>query len=171
MKKIFFSAIIAISLILSGCQQKPVNNKLDLSGQQLKKVPDYVFKLTNLEELDISNNQITGNLPAEIGNLKSLKALNANNNLMTGIPAEIGQLPNLQIFNIDHNLLAGVPKEIGRAQSLQTLDLSNNQLTDLPSEIGSLKNLQTLNISGNNYSSSDLNTISGSLPTSTNIIK
>jgi Leucine-rich repeat (LRR) protein len=171
MKKVFFPAIIAISLMLSGCQQKPVDNKLDLSGQQLKKVPGYVFKLTNLEELNISNNQITGALPAEIGNLKSLKVLNANNNLMTSIPAEIGQLPNLQVFNISQNLLAGVPKEIGQAQGLQTLDLSNNQLIGLPYELGSLKNLQTLNISGNNYSSSDLDTISGGLPTSTNIIK
>lgn len=171
MKKIFFPAIIAACLILSGCQQKPVNNKLDLSGQQLKKVPDYIFRLTNLEELNISNNQITGALQAEIGNLKSLKVLDANNNLMTSIPAEIGQLPNLQVFNISHNLLAGIPKEIGQAQSLQTLDLSNNQLTGLPFEMGILKNLQTLNISGNNYSSSDLDTISGSLPANVNIIK
>jgi len=167
----FFSAAIAACLILSGCQQKPVDNKLDLSGQQLKKVPNYVFQLTNLEELNISNNQITGALQAETGNLKNLKVLKADNNLMTGIPAEIGQLPKLQVFNIGHNLLAGVPKEIGQAQSLQMLDLSNNQLTGLPLEMGSLKNLQTLNISGNNYSSSDLDTISGSLTTSTNIIK
>lgn len=171
MKKIFFFSIIIMCLVLSGCRQKPVDNKLDLSGQQLKKVPDYVFELNNLEELDISNNQITGNLQAEIGNLKNLKILKANNNLMTDIPAEIGQLLNLQVFNISQNFLAGVPKEIGRAQSLQTLDLSNNELTSLPYELGALKNLQTLNISANNYLSSDLNIILENLPTSTNIIK
>lgn len=123
MKKIFFPVIIFGALMLSACQQKPVDNRLDLSNQKLEKVPDYVFELNDLEELDISNNQITGNLPAEIRNLKSLKVLNANNNLMTGIPAEIGQLPSLQIFNINNNLLAGIPKEIGQAQNLQTLDL------------------------------------------------
>lgn len=171
MKKIFFLSIIIISLILSGCQQKPINNKLNLSGQQLKKVPDYVFKLTNLEELDISNNQITGNLPAEIRNLKSLKILNANNNLMTGIPAEIGQLPNLQTLNINRNFLAGIPKEIGQVQSLEMLDLSNNQLTDLPNELANLKKLKTLNLSGNKYSEQNLNDIRSSLPDVNYILK
>ncbi len=171
MKKYFFFTIIIMGLMLSGCRQKPIDNKLDLSGQQLKKVPDYVFELENLKELDISNNQITGNLPAEIGNLKNLQILKANNNLMTGMPAEIGQLPNLQVCNISQNFLASVPKEIGRAQSLQTLDLSNNELIGLPYEIGTLENLQTFNISGNNYSSSDLDIILENLPTSTNIIK
>jgi Leucine-rich repeat (LRR) protein len=75
MKKIYFPFVILTCLLFSACQQKPVNNKLDLSGQKLSKVPDYVFDLTSLEELNISNNQITGSLQAEIRNLKSLKFL------------------------------------------------------------------------------------------------
>lgn len=164
MKKIFFPVIALMLLVLSGCQQKPIDNKLDLSGQELEKVPDYVFKLIDLEELDISNNQITGGLPAEIRNLKNLKILNANNNLMTGIPSEIGQLPNLQVLNINNNFLAGIPKEIGWAQNLQTLDLSNNQLTNLPSELADLINLKTLNLSGNQYLEQDLNSVRDVLP-------
>jgi len=150
--------------VLSGCQQKPVDNKLDLSGKQLEKVPDYVFKLTNLEELNISNNQITGNLPVEIRNLKNLRVLSADDNLMTGIPAEIGQLPSLQVFSINNNLLAGIPKEMGQAKNLRTLDLSNNQLTGLPNELASLENLETLNLSGNQYLEQDFDSIKNSLP-------
>lgn len=171
MKKVFFPVVVAMVLILSGCQQKPVDNRLDLSGQELKRVPDYVFKLNNLEELNISNNQLTGVLQAEIANLKSLKVLKADNNLMTSMPAEVGQLLNLQIFSINNNLLASIPKEIGQMQSLEILDLSNNQLTGLPYEMGNLKNIQTINISGNTYSASDLDIISESLSTTTNIIK
>ncbi|MDD5031548.1 MAG: leucine-rich repeat domain-containing protein [Patescibacteria group bacterium] len=174
MKRIYF-LIIVISLLLGGCTlptiiekqkpaevntgtpadigspssaEKPANNKLDLSSQQLKKVPDYVFKLTNLEELDLSNNQLTGAIQAEIRHLQKLKVLKADNNLMTGVPAEIGQLQNLQI-----------------------LDLSNNQLTGLPYELGNLKNLKTFNISGNNYSTLDLGIITEKLPVSVKIIK
>ncbi len=128
--------------------KKPLANSLDLSNQGLSKIPDYVFKQTNLEELNVSNNQLTGAMQAEIRQLKNLKVLRANNNLMTGVPAEVGQLQNLQI-----------------------LDLSNNQLTGLPYELGNLKNLNTLNISGNNYSELDLGIIKEKLPTSTNIIK
>ena len=107
-----------------------------------------ILQQTDLEELNISNNQITGALPSQIQNLKNLKTLNMSNNLMTGIPAEIGQL-----------------------QKLETLDLSNNQFTGLPNELGNLKNLKTLNLSGNNYSFQDLNAITANLPATVNILK
>ena len=65
--------------------QKPSGNSLDLSGQNLTKIPDYVFKQTNLEELNISNNNLTGAIQAEIRQLTKLKILNASNNQMTEI--------------------------------------------------------------------------------------
>ena len=122
-------------------------NSLDLSNQNLDKLPASVLSKTNLEELDISNNNITGALPAEIKNLQNLKILTASNNKMTGVPAEVGQLSKLEI-----------------------LDLSNNQLTGLPYELGNLKNLKTLNLSGNNYSKQDLETIKKGLAESVDII-
>ncbi len=159
MKKIFL--ITFVTLLLGGCSLagQPVNNNtptnlnygvssLDLSSQNLTKVPDYVFKMTNLEELNISNNKITGAIQSQINQLKKLKVLNASNNLMTGVPAEIGQLANLQI-----------------------LDLSNNKLTGLPYELSNLQNLKTFNISGNAYSNLDLNVIMQKLPKNVNVIK
>jgi len=133
---------------VSGAPTIPANKTLDLSNQNLTKIPDYVFNVTNLEELNVSNNQLTGAIQSQIGQLKKLKVLNASNNLMTGVPAEVGQLLNLQV-----------------------LDLSNNQLTGLPNELANLKNLKTFNISGNNYSTQDLNGIMQKLPASVNIIK
>ncbi|MFA6322118.1 MAG: leucine-rich repeat domain-containing protein [Candidatus Buchananbacteria bacterium] len=164
MKKTIFVAML-LTLLLNGCtlwqessvSQKPTvsstnqtasNNKLDLSNQQLTKVPEYVFNRINLEELDLSNNLLTGAIQSQIGNLKNLKVLKANNNQMTGVPAEVGQLSKLQI-----------------------LDLSNNQLTGLPNEMGNLKNLQTLNISGNNYSVHDFDVIMKGLPANVKVIK
>lgn len=128
--------------------QSQAGRKLDLSGQNLERIPGNVFERTDLEELDVSNNRLTGAIQAEIRLLKNLKVLRAGNNKMTGVPAEIGQLNNLEI-----------------------LDLSNNRLTGLPNELGNLKNLKTFNISGNNYSSQDLDIITKNLPDSVNIIK
>lgn len=173
--KYILSIIISLSIFLSGCAlswpahlnnssenktgNAPLDNqnqnktlqtdeRLDLSKQGLSQIPKYVFNMQNLEELNVSNNQLTGAIQAEIRHLQNLKILNASNNKMTGVPAEIGQLSNLQI-----------------------LDLSNNQLTGLPYELGNLKNLKTLNISGNTYSEVDLGIITESLPKDVNIIK
>ncbi|HLC83818.1 MAG TPA: leucine-rich repeat domain-containing protein, partial [Bacteroidia bacterium] len=106
-----------------------------------------VLDKTGLEELDISNNNLTGSLPAEIRLLQKLRVLDASDNNMTGVPAEVGQLANLEI-----------------------LDLSNNQLTGLPYELGNLKNLKTLNLAGNDYSEQDLEIIKQGLPADVEII-
>lgn len=126
----------------------PVGNKLDLSNKQLKTVPGNVFNLANLEELNLSNNQLTGALPGEIRFLKNLKILNVSNNQLTGVPAEIGQLSQLEI-----------------------LDLSDNQLTGLPYELANLKKLKTFDLSGNQYSEYDLEIIKRGLSADVNIIK
>ncbi len=124
------------------------NNKLNLGNQNLQKIPEYIFEQKNLEELDVSNNRISGAIQGEIRHLQNLKVLKASNNQMTGVPAEIGQLKNLQL-----------------------LDLSNNQLTGLPYELGNLQNLEILDISGNNYSELDLGTIQEKLSKNVIIIK
>lgn len=121
-------------------------NKLDLSGQDLKSTPVDVFSDTSIQELNLSNNQLEGSLPAEIRHLQKLKVLNLSDNQFTGVPAEIGQLVSLEV-----------------------LDLSNNKLTGLPYELGDLSNLKVLNLKGNNYASADLEIIKQKLPATTKI--
>ena len=125
----------------------PGNSVLNLSNQGLTKIPSYVFSQTNLEELNVSHNQLTGAIQAEVRHLGSLRVLDASYNNMTGVPAEVGQLQNLQI-----------------------LDLSYNQLTGLPNELGKLKNLKTLDLRGNEYSKQDLDYIRGKLSSTVNSI-
>ena len=120
---------------------------LDLSNQNLTKIPGDVFNQTNLTELNVSGNKIGGAVQSQINQLKNLVVLNLSNNLMTGLPAEIGQLSNLEV-----------------------LDVSNNQLTGLPYELGNLKKLKIFKLSGNNYSEQDLNLIKSKLPNTTQII-
>ncbi len=162
MKKLLLSSLL-IGLFLTGCTVAPiitnnVNNsdnppttisyKVDLSHKQLKTIDQDIFNQIKATELDVSFNQLTGSLPAEIRKLQNLKILYASNNQMSGVPAEIGQLTKLEI-----------------------LDLSNNLLTGLPNELGNLVNLKTLNISGNRYSVQDLKTITDKLPATVNVIK
>lgn len=124
-----------------------VGTTLDMSGQGLVSVPMSVFSRTDIEVLNLSNNALSGALPAEVRHLSRLKILNLSYNNFTSVPAEVGQLSNLEV-----------------------LDLSYNNLTGLPYELGNLSNLKLLDLTGNDYTEADLEIIRASLP-STTVIK
>ena len=113
--------------------------------------------LANLHILWLANNQLTGAIPAELGNLANLQRLILGNNQLTGaIPAELGNLANLQNLDLSDNELTGsIPAELGNVANLQRLVLDNNQLTgSIPSELGNLANLQDLWLAGNQLTGS-----------------
>lgn len=122
-------------------------NPLDLSNRGLTSVSVDIFNDTSLTELNLSYNNLTGALQAEVRKLQNLEILDLSYNQFTGVPAEVGQLRKLKI-----------------------LDLSNNQLTGLPYEIGNLTQLEILDVSGNDYSEADLAKIVSTLP-NTEIVK
>lgn len=118
----------------------PSGTIVDMSNRGLTSLPAELFDRTDIERLVLSNNNLTGSLPAEVNKLKNLKFLDLSNNQMTGLPAELGQLKNLEVINV-----------------------SNNKLTGLPLELGNLNRLQILDVSGNDYAQQDLNKISALL--------
>ena len=73
--------------------------------------------------LDLSNKGLSGSLKAEVRHLTELRELNLSNNNFTGLPAEVGQLSRLEVLNLSNNPLTGLPYEIGNLSRLKTLDL------------------------------------------------
>ena len=95
---------------------------------------------------------LTGEIPAELGNLSNLETLNLSGNQLAGdIPTELGSLSNLETLVLSDNQLTGeIPTELVSLSNLETLDLVGNQLTgEIPTELGSLSNLERLGLSGN----------------------
>ena len=116
-------------------------------------IPAEIGNLTNLSYLALWNNQLTS-IPAAIGNLTSLTSLNLGDNQLSTLPAEIWNLTNLSSLNLYHNQLTSIPAAIANLTSLSSLNLRDNQLTSIPLEIWNLTNLDWLNLEGNQLTGS-----------------
>ena len=131
------------------------NNKL--SGT----IPAEIGQLTQLQSLWLNNNQLSGTIPASIGLLTQLQTLSLSTNQLSGtIPVEIGQLTKLTSLSLNQNQFSGtIPVEIGQLTQLTSIYLNNNQLSGtIPDEIGLLTKLIALYL-GNNK-------LSGTIPAS-----
>jgi len=100
-------------------------SEINLRGQGLTKVPEYVFSKKDTTVLDVSNNNLEGSLQAEVRLMESLLVLNLSGNKFTGVPAEVGQLSKLEILDLSGNPITGLPYEIGNLSNLKVLDLTN----------------------------------------------
>ncbi|XP_062094628.1 probable leucine-rich repeat receptor-like serine/threonine-protein kinase At3g14840 isoform X3 [Humulus lupulus] len=159
------------------------NNKchiksLSFSGQKLRgKLPSSLWKLpylkevnlnrnflrgsippewasTNLESLVISVNNLTGPIPAELGNITTLRVLNMESNLFSEtIPAELGKLVNLEYLNLNANNLTGqFPLSLTNLSKLHTLRISSNYFTGRMPEFGNWKQLYRLEMEASGFS-------------------
>nr|GEW54815.1 receptor-like protein kinase 2 [Tanacetum cinerariifolium] len=118
----------------------------------LKKLAISDSNITGTIPDDIGNcpELLTGNIPNEIGKCKSLKNLVIFDNQLTGnIPVELGQLQNLEVIRAGGNkdLNGKIPDEIGNCGNLTVLGLADTKLSGLlPNSLGKLTKLQTLSI-------------------------
>ncbi|KAK2441451.1 receptor protein EIX2 [Trifolium repens] len=75
------------------------------------------------------------------------------NNLSGEVPLELFQLAQVQTLNLSHNNFIGtLPKTIGGMKNIESLDLSNNKLCgEIPQSMAVLNFLEYLNLSCNNF--------------------
>ncbi|KAK7364597.1 hypothetical protein VNO80_13334 [Phaseolus coccineus] len=130
-------------------------HQLDLSNNQLSgEIPDCWSHLKSLAYLDLSHNKFSGNIPTSLGSLLGLQALLLrNNNLKHDIPFSLRHCAKLVKLDVSGNKLSGhIPAWIGsEMQDLQILSLGRNHFSGiLPLQICYLKSLQILDISLNN---------------------
>ncbi|MES2429488.1 MAG: hypothetical protein V4556_01050 [Bacteroidota bacterium] len=124
-------------------------------------IPASIGDLTGLNNLWLSYNNLTGSIPESITNLTDLKTLDLYNNKLTGvIPDSIDMLKMLTHLILGKNQLNGsIPSSLGNLNNLKVLVLSENQFTgDIPSFLGNLINLVSLSLNDN--------ALTGDIPTS-----
>ncbi|MED6131023.1 hypothetical protein PIB30_006351 [Stylosanthes scabra] len=102
-------------LMWKGAEQNFKNDKLLLKG------------------IDLSSNQLLGDIPSELVNLVGLVSLNLSRNNLTGsIPWEIGRLVSLDFLDLSRNHLFGsIPSSLANINRLSMLDPSRNNLSGM----------------------------------------
>ncbi|KAK9178284.1 hypothetical protein WN943_027474 [Citrus x changshan-huyou] len=128
---------------------------LDLAFNKLVgSFPDELCHLARLAEFVILGNKPSGSIPSclNIGNLKVLVRINlSKNNLSGDIPATIVGLKDLQFMDLAYNRSEGpIPELFGDLTSLEVLNLSKNKISGpIPTSMEKLVYLRELNLSFN----------------------
>ncbi|XLS64326.1 hypothetical protein HN51_024300, partial [Arachis hypogaea] len=124
-----------------------------------------VGRLKSLYALELTRNNLQGEIPMELINCSSLKKIDLSYNNLTGkVPSWFGSMMQLTMLELGFNNLVGnIPPTLGNLSSLDTLYLAGNNLEELyldatffhgniPSFLGSLRSLEFLGLSNNSFS-------------------
>eukprot|EP00268_Persea_americana_P003485 TRINITY_DN11053_c0_g2_i1.p1 TRINITY_DN11053_c0_g2~~TRINITY_DN11053_c0_g2_i1.p1 ORF type:complete len:285 (-),score=35.91 TRINITY_DN11053_c0_g2_i1:366-1220(-) len=87
--------------------------------------------------IDLSMNQLTGNIPSQMGHLKALHSLNLSNNILFGpIPESFQNLEVIESLDLSHNKIVGtIPPQMVQLYKLSTFSVSFNNLSgEIPYE-------------------------------------
>lgn len=130
--------------------------------------PSRIGEFTSLRVLDLSDNQLKGTLPSEVGLIPIQEhdsisfdegSFDVGRNRLTGtIPTELGLLTTADRIDVGDNQLRGtIPRELGNCTNLSELVLFFNLLEGtVPTEIAALPFLETFKVAGNDGISGDL---------------
>ncbi len=126
---------------------------LDLSENELREtIPTEFSRMTAMTFLALYENSLTSTLPSELGMLTNLEAFIFDQNQLTGsLPTELGQLTALTKFSVWGNYMTGrLPSELVQLRAVQDYWINNNEFTgSLQTEVGLLTLLQQFHIDDN----------------------
>eukprot|EP00542_Grammatophora_oceanica_P008326 CAMPEP_0194067084 /NCGR_PEP_ID=MMETSP0009_2-20130614/86370_1 /TAXON_ID=210454 /ORGANISM="Grammatophora oceanica, Strain CCMP 410" /LENGTH=274 /DNA_ID=CAMNT_0038720087 /DNA_START=93 /DNA_END=917 /DNA_ORIENTATION=- len=138
------------------------NNKL--TGQLHPNSSFFVGSFVNF--VDISGNQFTGVLSANVFSNTELEVLRLGGTNYTGstLDASIGELTKLIELDVSNCGIEGtIPTEVGQMVELKRAWFNGNELTGtIPTHLGNLDNLLEVDFSGNKLTGNEL---TGTIPT------
>ncbi|XP_058072782.1 receptor-like protein 15 isoform X1 [Magnolia sinica] len=91
---------------------------VDLSWNQLTgEIPPEIGYLTATHALNLSHNQLSGPIPETFSNLKQIESLDLSHNRLSGeIPPQLTELYTLSTFTVAYNNLSGVLPDMMKGQ-------------------------------------------------------
>ncbi|KAL4375746.1 hypothetical protein AHAS_Ahas05G0312600 [Arachis hypogaea] len=128
---------------------------LDMSQNGLTGgIPSSLFLLKNLTILYLFQNNLSGEIPKVVEALNLVDLDLAQNNLTGKIPKVLGKLKNITWLNLSLNKLSGeIPEAFGSLPAMVDFRMFSNNLSGtLPSEFGRYSRLETFLVSSNSLS-------------------
>jgi serine/threonine protein kinase len=144
---------------------------LKLVNNHLRKLPEELFKASQLRRLDLSQNLLES-VQANLLGMPNLEYLNLSHNHLKELPEtenwspqllsldltrnSLHTLPNsiqhssLEILILKENQFTSVPRCLCRIRTLTSLDLSHMPISALPKEMENLEKLVNLNVTNAN---------------------
>lgn len=112
---------------------------MNLSSNKFTKLPEVLFTLTTLLELQLANNQLSGTLDSAIGRLNKVESLDLTGNQLTDLPPELAQLKSMRKLKLSKNKLTSLPVAIlAQIPKLIELEVGDNRMACLFSGLGEL---------------------------------
>ncbi|KAH0721415.1 hypothetical protein KY290_000415 [Solanum tuberosum] len=107
---------------------------LDMSSNNLSgDIPISVTRLAGLRSFNLSKNNLTGKIPNDIGDMKVLESVDLSENQLYGqIPQSFSSLSTLSYLNLSDNNLSGMIPLSTQLQSFDPTSFQGNKLCGLP---------------------------------------
>ncbi|KAK3435836.1 hypothetical protein EUGRSUZ_C00563 [Eucalyptus grandis] len=156
LKKLRFFSMPQMNLfgrILETVSDMEALEHLDLGKNPLTgEIPGSIFALRNLSELYVYKTNVSGSIPQAVS-AANLSVIDLSlNNLMGNIPEVFGQLKNLYSSNLEFNQLSGgIPEHVASLPALSDIRLSNNNISGtIPLDFGKFSPLRRFEVAFNN---------------------
>ncbi|XP_011069383.1 probable LRR receptor-like serine/threonine-protein kinase At1g56140 [Sesamum indicum] len=115
--------------------------ELDITGT----IPDELWNLTYMDDLNLARNYLTGPIPASIGILNRMQYLSFGENALSGeVPRELGLLTDLRSLSFNRNNLSGpLPAELGNLSRLAQIYFDSSGVSgQIPPTFANLRSLE-----------------------------
>jgi len=149
-EKLFVTVVNQLEIERTLKQTIRIKSKaLNLEGKRLLRISDAITELlTEVEILNLSHNELA-KLPRSTRNLSNLTKLNLNHNKLTQFPEVVVTLINLTHLFLNDNELSTLPANMKNLEKLEELELRNNNIEKIYEDIVELHHLKKLSVAGN----------------------
>ncbi|KAL1834140.1 hypothetical protein ACET3Z_003791 [Daucus carota] len=136
-------------------------------------LPDSIAKSSNLYELRLFGNRLTGELPKNLGMNSPLKWIDVSSNQFSGeVPSSLCEKSVLEeLLLINNSFSGGIPESLGKCRSLTRVRFGYNNLSgEVPVGFWGLPNVHFFELVGNSFSGQIAKTVAGASALSSLII-